>query len=131
MNKSRQANFQHARPIYVKIPFRSNAKTYERGEEYPWQTLKVDVEKVTTLFNQGFLHHNDKHEEASKGTIGDGLDALSMDELKLVVEKINETVKTKARNNTEYLRKKVPTSKVKEKQIGHIRRWRMTYGDME
>lgn len=131
MKPRQNTTFQHNRPVFTKIPFRSNAKAYARGDEYPWQILKVDVDKVTSLFNQGFLHHNEGLEEATKGKIGDGLDELTIEELHVLVERLNKIVRSKAANKTEAIKKKVPTSKVKGKQIGHIRRWRMTYGDME
>lgn len=131
MKPRQNTSFQHNRPVFVRTPFRSNAKDYKRGEEYPWQILKVDQDKVTSLFNQGFIHHNEAHEEKTKGKIGDGLDELTIEELHVLVERLNKIVRTKAANKTEATKKKVPTSKVKGKQIGHIRRWRMTYGDME
>jgi hypothetical protein len=131
MLKSRQNNFQHNRPVFCKTPFRSNAKNYKRGDEYPWQTLGVDIDKVTSLYTQGYIHHHEENEEKSKGVIGDGLTELSMDELNLLVKSINKTVESKAVNKTEFIKKKVPSSKLKDKQIGYIRRWRMTYGHME
>lgn len=122
---------QFDRPLFVKIPFTSHAKKYDRGEEYPWSILGVEKEKVMTLYKNGFIHHNDTYEQEHKGTIGDGLNDMTIEQLNLLVDQINEKVQEKATSKSEYERKKCRKSTIKNKQVGHIRRWRNTYGNME
>lgn len=125
-------HFQHNRPVFTKVRFRSHGKWYEKGEDYPWEVLKVEIPTVESLYLQGFIHHNEELEQKSKGKIGDGLDELSLNELHMVVDDINSIVESKARNKTEIRQKKITKSPNSiSKQIGLIRRWRMTYGDME
>lgn len=125
-------SLQTSRPLFVRIPFMASGTYYEKGDEFPYHTLKVEMHKVEKLFKQGILHHNEEREEKSKGTIGDGLDQLTLAELHELVDGINDTVKQKAKNETEFKRKKCPKSPSSlSKQMGYIRRWRMTYGDME
>ena len=68
---------------------------------------------------------------AKKVSIGDGLEEYSVDQLHLLVANINGKVKAKTKNSTEFMQKKCATSKIKDKQVGLIRRWRISYGDLE
>jgi hypothetical protein len=79
------------------------------------------------------LHHNEALEEvaAKKVSIGDGLEEYSVDQLHLLVANIHGKVKAKTKNSTEFMQKKCATSKIKDKQVGLIRRWRISYGDLE
>ena len=122
---------QFDRPLFVKLPFTSHAKKYDRGDEYPWDILGVDKDKVLTLYNKGYIHHNEAFEKDRKGTIGDGLNEATIDQLHILVDQINEKVEEKATSTTEYKKKKCRKSTLKDKQVGHIRRWRNLYGSME
>ena len=86
------------------------------------------------MFYSDQLYHNEDFEEevVKKIAIGDGLDDLNIEQLHLIVDNINFKVKEKTKTNKEFLLKKCPKlPKDRETQIGRIRRWRSTYGEME
>jgi hypothetical protein len=125
--------FNPARPLFVKTPVQSAGKVWDRGERYNWEFLQIPLDKVQAMFIGGWVHHNPELEEevVKKVTIGDGLEELDLDQLHVLVGNINAKVKDKTKNNSEFLAKKCPTSRLKDKQIALIRRWRTAYGDME
>jgi len=127
------AFFQQNRPLFAKTPFQAAGKFWKIGDRFNWEFLLIPVEKVHAIFVGGFVGHNEDLEEAvmKKITIGDGLEELEIDQLHVLVSNINAKVKDKTKDTSEFLAKKCATSKLKDKQIGLIRRWRMTYGDME
>ena len=134
MTPTRDAFFQHNRPVFVKVKdFQAAGRFWEQGERFHWEYLKIPAEKVQILFLQGMVHHNPELEEevAKKVSIGDRLEALDIDELHVLVDNINAKVKVATKNPTDFIKKKCATSKIKDKQIGLIRSWRMTYGDLE
>lgn len=130
MRNTRQP-FQTDKPTFVRIPFNASGKSFLKGDEFPWQILQVPVQKVQALYKQGLVHHNDALEEKRKGVIGDGLADLTIEQLHGIVATINSKVQAKAATKTEYNKKKCAKSTIKDKQIGHIRRWRSLYGVME
>ncbi|CAB4125086.1 hypothetical protein UFOVP59_75 [uncultured Caudovirales phage] len=126
--------FQHNRPLFVKSrDLQSAGRFWVQGERYHWEYLKIPVEKVAILFSQGEVHHNPELEEeiAKKVSIGDGLEELEIDQLHVLVGNINAKVKENTKNPTEFIKKKCATSKIKDKQIGLIRSWRLTYSHLE
>lgn len=126
--------FQQNRPLFVKVDnYQSAGKFWKLGERYNWEFLQIPVQTVHAVFVGGFVYHNEELEEEvmKKVTIGDGLEELEIDQLHVLVSNINAKVKDKTKDTSEFLAKKCATSKLKDKQIGLIRRWRMTYGDME
>lgn len=125
--------FNPSRPLFVKVPFQSGGKFWERGERYNWEFFHAPVEMVKILFQQDFVGHNPELEEevAKKIVIGDGLEELTIEQLHVLVNNINAKVKAKTENNAEFISKRCLTSKVKDKQIGLIRRWRLSYGELE
>lgn len=133
MNPTIDNFFNPSRPLFVKVPFHSGGKFWERGDRYNWEFFHAPVDLVKILFNQNYIGHDPSREEeiAKKITIGDGLEELNIDQLHVLVDNINAKVKAKTKNNGEFLAKRCTTSKVKDKQIGLIRRWRTTYGDLE
>lgn len=134
MTPTRDTFFQHNRPVFVKVQdFNAAGRSWAQGERFHWEYLKVPVEKVQILFIQGMLHHNPELEEeiAKKVAIGDGLEELSIEELHVLVGNINAKVKEQTKNPSEFIKKKCATSKIKDKQIGLIRSWRLTYGHFE
>jgi len=134
MSRHTIALFQQNRPLFVKVnDFQSAGKFWKLGERYNWEFLQIPLDKVLWSFTQGFTHHNEGLEEEvmKKVTIGDGLEELDIDQLHVLVSNLNAKVKDKTKDTSEFLAKKCATSKLKDKQIGLIRRWRMTYGDME
>lgn len=126
--------FNPSRPVFVKVDgIQMAGKIWKRGERFQWEFFGTPHDTIQTMFYQDFLHHNEELEDEAvkKIAVGDGLEDLSIDQLHLMVDNINGKVKLKAKHNKEFLQKKCPTSRVKDKQIGLIRRWRSAYGEME
>ena len=126
--------FDPSRPVFVKLEgLHAAGKIWKKGELFPWRFYETPHETIQQLFFNDMLHHNEELEEvaAKKVSIGDGLEEYSVDQLHLLVDNINGKVKSKTKNSTEFMQKKCATSKIKDKQIGLIRRWRMSYGELE
>ena len=121
--------FQINQPVFVKVPFNAQSRSWKRGDHFPWLELGVDANKVHRLYVQGYVKHDDNL--AAERKVGDGLETLDIESLHAIVKSINEKVKENTRNETEYKKKKCATSKIADKQRGHIRRWRSLYGEME
>lgn len=133
MSRHNNAFFQQNRPLFVKYALQAAGSFWKVGERFNWEFLQIPIDKVHNLFLQGFVHHNPELEEevVKKITIGDGLEEYNVDQLHVLVGNINARVKGKTKDTSEFLAKKCPTSKIKDKQIGLIRRWRMSYGELE
>lgn len=127
--RTRNYPFQFDRPVFVRIPFKSSGRVLEKGSEFKWKERGVDERKVLILYRQGYLHHNSERETEIK--VGDGLEAMNMDELHALVNEINEKVKKKTKNEAEFLKKKCKMSRILDKQRGLIRSWRYLYGQYE
>lgn len=126
--------FNPSRPVFIKQNgIHLSGKVWKQGERYNWDFFGIPHEKMQILFNNGMLHHNEDLEEVAtkKISVGDGLEEYSIDQLHLLVDNINGKVKAKTKNNEEFLRKKCSISKIKDKQIGLIRRWRISHGELE
>lgn len=126
--------FNPSRPAYVKQDgIQLAGKVWKKGERFNWEFFGISQEIIQQLFFNDMLQHNEELEEvaAKKVSIGDGLEEYSVDQLHLLVANINGKVKAKTKNSTEFMQKKCATSKIKDKQVGLIRRWRMSYGDLE
>lgn len=126
--------FNPSRPVFVKMNgLQAAGAVWKQGDRFNWEFYGTPYDTIQQLFFNDMLYHNEELEEAvvKKIAIGDGLDELTVDQLHIVVEKINGKVKEKTKTNKEFLLKKCPTSKLKDKQIGLIRRWRASYGEME
>jgi hypothetical protein len=133
MARHKRLPFQLDKPVFVKVPLRERGRLWPVGQVFKWKEMRMDQDKIMRMYNQGFLYHDeDKEEElfASK-TVGDGLNDLDIESLHKLVEDINKVVADKVKNAGEFQKKKCPISKIKDKQVGLIRRWRMTYGNLE
>ena len=134
MNPTHFRFFNPSRPVFVKTDgVHLAGKIWKQGERFNWDFFGVPLDTMQTLFSYDFLYHNEEFEEEAvkRISVGDGLEEFSLDQLHILVDNINGKVKAKAKNNKEFLQKKCATSKVKDKQIGLIRRWRSAYGEME
>lgn len=120
--------FDH--PVFVRIPFDSHSRSWKKGQHYPWLEMGIDKDKVLILYNNGFIHHNSDLEAEHKD-VGDGLDLLDIEQLHALVETINDIVKAKTKNESEFKKMKCAKSKIPDKQRGMIRRWRNIYGHLE
>lgn len=124
--------FQTNRPVYIKSPFSGAGKDWKVDDLFKWEQLKVPMETVKILYDQDFLKHSDQLEESTESNkVGDGLSDLNIDQLHSLIDTINVKLKLNAKHITEYNRKKIPSSRIKDKQIGLLRRWRLTYGELE
>lgn len=127
--------FNPSRPVFVKEDnLHLSGKIWKRGDRYQWDFFNVSHDRMQQMFFSDQLYHNEKFEEevVKKIAIGDGLDDLTIEQLHIIVDNINFKVKEKTKTNKEFLSKKCPKlPKDRETQIGRIRRWRSTYGDME
>ena len=134
MNPTHSLFFNPSRPVFVKVDgIQMAGQIWKRGERFQWEFFGTPHDTIQTMFYQDFLHHNEELEDEAvkKIAVGDGLEDLSIDQLHLMVDNINGKVKLKAKHNKEFLQKECPTSRLKDKQIGLIRRWRSAYGEME
>jgi len=126
--------FNPARPVYVKLnDLQLAGKFWKKGERFNWDFFGIPYETIQQLFFNDMLHHNEELEEVAvtRIAIGDGLAELSLDQLHALVENINGKVKAKTKDSKEFLQKKCSVSRIKDKQIGLIRRWRNSYGELE
>jgi len=121
--------FQFDRPLFVKIAFTAAGKDWGIQQEFPWKEMSMDSDKIQTLYNNGYLYHNEKMEVERR--VGDGLEVLDIEALRILVDQINEKVKKHSRTTVEYNTRKCRKSAVPDKQRGLIRSWRRNYGHLE
>lgn len=108
-----------------------NGVRYEKGDLVPWKERGLPLKNIERMYNEHHLHHDEDMEKETLAPVGDGLDEMTSEQLNILVKAINQKVKAKTSNETEYDRKKCRMSKVKDKQAGLIRSWRRNYGDLE
>jgi glucuronate isomerase len=109
-------------PLFVKVPFDSEGRTWQRGEHYPWRTLGINGVKeqsVARLYNSGYLYHNPDLEKETK--VGDRLNEMTNAQLETLVGLLNAEVKSKTQSVTEFNAKKCKLSKIESKQRGLVR----------
>ena len=126
--------FNPSRPVYVKQnDIQMAGKFWKKGERFNWDFFGTPIETIQQMFYSDQLHHNEELEEVSVSriAIGDGLAELSLEQLQALVENINGKVKAKTKDSKEFLQKKCSVSRIKDKQIGLIRKWRISYGELE
>ena len=126
--------FNPSRPVFVKQNgIQMAGKVWKKGDRFQWEFFGTPHDVLQQLFFNDMLHHNEELEDVAvtKISVGDGLEQYSVDQLHLLVDNINGKVKAKTKDNREFLQKKCTTSKIKDKQIGLIRRWRISYGELE
>ena len=123
-------------PDYSKLPFQLNwvqlvkqefkgyGTEWKRGDVFDWQQRNIPWQDVMSLFNRGLLMQEAPTETNQKKVVGDGLDELGSEELKIIVDSINAKVKQFTKTEREYNTKKCKASTITKKQRGHIRTWR-------
>jgi len=133
MSNTASLTFYPNRPVFVKSAFQGGGKFWKPGDRYNWEFIGVPYEIVQQLFYSDLVHHNPEKEVevAERIKIGDGLEEYTIEELEILVSNINAKVKLKTKTTSEFLDKKCPSSKIKDKQIGKIRSWRLSYGHLE
>ena len=122
--------FQIDRPIFVKQSFQAFGKVWEVGQIFNWKELNAEYERIVSMYNADFFFHDDELAAArDEKMVGDGLLNLDVEALHQLVDEINLKVKAKTRTEKDYIQKKCGFSKIRDKQIGYIRRWRITYSN--
>jgi hypothetical protein len=130
--------FDPRRPIFATgQSFQAFGKVWAADSPFPWEDMGMDYQEpvIHQLYESGFLAHRPDLEdffmEESRKAVGDGLESFNLDELHNLVKRINKDIMGKCKNPNDYRLKRCPSSKIKDKQIGLIRRWRNTYGHLE
>lgn len=130
--------FDPRRPLFVSTqPLQAFGKVWAVESPFPWEDMGMDYQEDTIhrLYGSGLLSHRPDLEssfiEIAKKANGDGLESYTIEALHQLVFKLNKDVKAKCKTAKEFSLKKCPTSRIKDKQIGYIRRWRSTYGNLE
>lgn len=97
--------------------------------------MSYQEDTIHMLYGSGRLSHRPDLEgifrEEAKKANGDGLESMTIEALHQLRIKLNKDVKAKCKTAKELSQKQVPISRIKDKQIGFIRRWRATYGNLE
>lgn len=135
MDTRHMFELQYEQPVFVRaVPpglthLNLAGGKYKQGDEIPWRTKNISEETIRKLMRAKWLYHNSNM--ASEAYSGDGLDRMSLDEMKQIVDSINEKVKKHTKNDFEFKNKKCKKSGSRMKQMGLIRMWRSLYGHME
>ena len=108
-------------PVFVKIPFFSDGKTWGRQDHFNWLERGLDPYKVSILYSTGYLYHSSDLEVKNK--VGDRLIEMSKDQLAYVVNLLNTEVRRKTSSKAEFEAKKCKQSAIPDKQRGLIRRF--------
>lgn len=108
-------------PVFVKVPFFSDGKTWNRQEHFNWLERGLDPEKISILYKTGYIYHNSDLEVKNK--VGDRLVEMSKDQLLTVVNLLNAEVRKKTTSKAEFEAKKCKQSAIPDKQRGLIRRF--------
>jgi hypothetical protein len=106
-------------PVFVKVPFVADGKSWEQGELFNWLNRDLPVVSVARLYDSGFIYHNKELEIETK--VGDRLNEMTIDQLETLVTLLNAEVKSRTNSTTEYVAKKCRQSKIDDKQRGLIR----------
>ena len=94
----------------VKQEFKGYGTEWKRGDVFDWQQRSIPWQDVMSLFNRGLLMQEAPTESNQKVVVGDGLDELGPDELKVIVDNINAKVKLFTKTEREYNTKKCKAS---------------------
>jgi hypothetical protein len=123
---------QDSMPTFVKRPagIAWKGQFYELGKEFPWKTLGVTFDQARLLFHDHQIYHSDKLTVVHK--VGDGLDAMTIEQLHYLVDSFNAKVKANANGvKQKYDKEKCKMSRVLSTQRGLIRSWRRNFGHLE
>ena len=122
--------FQIDRPVFVRttnlITYRG--KIFKQGQEVKWKELGLPQRVIETHYNQRFLKH-DPQLEATKVSVGDGLEVLDVVGLHSLVSDYNARINVVCDSKTMFDNRKMKKSQLADKQRGLIRSWRRTQED--
>jgi hypothetical protein len=111
-------------PVFVKVPFFSDGKTWGRQDHFNWLERGLDPYKVSILYSTGYIYHNSDLEVKNK--VGDRLVEMNREQLLSLVGLLNSEVKKKTTSKNEFEAKKCKSSAIPDKQRGLIRRFLMS-----
>lgn len=114
--------FQYDRPLFVRIPFKTRNKEWEKGQHLPWKEMNLDADRIQILFSQGYLVHNEEFEVVMQ--VGDGLELLDVAGLHDIVNDYNERLSKVTTIQKVLQVRKCPKSKLADRQRGLLRSWR-------
>ena len=130
--------FNPSRPVFVKQDgLQAAGAVWKQGDRFRWEHFGTPHDMIQQMFFSDQLYHNEEFEEkeeqdATKIVVGDGLDDLTLEQLHIVVERINAKVKEKTKTAKDFSDMKCPKiPKDRGAQIRRIRNWRLTYGELE
>ena len=73
--------FQIDRPLFVKIPFVGANKQWNIGQQFKWQEMSMDPERIAQLFYADYLMHSEEAEQTVEDkVVGDGLNELDVED---------------------------------------------------
>lgn len=130
--------FNPSRPVFVKQDgLQAAGAVWKQGDRFRWEHFGTPHDIIQQMFFNDQLYHNEEFEEkeeqdSTKIVVGDGLDDLTLEQLHIVVERINAKVKEKTKTAKDFSDMKCPkVPKDRGAQIRRIRNWRLTYGELE
>jgi hypothetical protein len=125
--------FDPARPVFIKQDgVNLGNKVRKRGEHYDWQAFGESYQTMLILFNQDFIYHDPELEEKKfKEVAVKDLEEMTILELHLYIDNLNQKLRPKLKNNKEFSLKKCPkVPKDTELQVRKIKNWRLTFGHL-
>lgn len=125
--------FDPTRPVFVKQDnLNLGNKVRKRGEHYDWQFFGEPYERMVIMFNNDQIYHDPELEEIkSKEVATKDLEEMTIAELHLYIDRLNERLRPKLKTNKEFSLKKCPkVPKDTETQVRRIKNWRLTYGHL-
>ena len=120
-----QAQLQYDHPLFVRDRYQPvvwKGKMFNFQDHFPWKELTVPEDVIFALWGAGRLYHDPSLEKEQK--VGDRLEEFDIDKLERLVDSLNLEVKRLTTSTTEYERKKIKKSKIRDKQIGLLRSWK-------
>lgn len=113
--------FQIDWPVFVKIPFKTGKKQWQRTEHFNWAELGYEAKDVAALYNNNYIYHNEELEKTQE--VGYRLAEFSKPELRTIVEQMNLVVKDRTDSKEQFQKIRCRQSASMEKQRGLIRRF--------
>lgn len=112
-------------PLFVThrhMPVISKSKTYKYGDLWPWRETGVPIESVKVMFDTFRVNHVPEWEE-KEGIASPA--QLTYTNLEKLITLVNGKVKDATTSTQQYSQKKIKHSKVRDRQIGLIKTWRV------
>jgi hypothetical protein len=115
--------FNPSKPLFVRHPngIVMGGKKYKKSSEVAWVEEGFDEGRIRIMFNQRILYHNPELEVKNK--VGDRLEEMNKEQMKILYNLLNAALKQKTTTNTEYTEKKIKWSVNEHKLRAFIRRW--------